>query len=293
MSHSPRKLLTRRAVLGAGAAGLAGLGGYAGYIEPRLRLQETRWRFTPRGWPAGEKLTIAMVADIHACRPYMPPEWVAEIVGRVNDLRPDLIVLMGDYATSHLGLSQPVPPAETMAVLAKLEAPLGRYAILGNHDYWDGIEPFRAALAASGIPLLENRAVRIASPAGGFWLAGTASMIAERLGHRSFRGFEDIPGTLAQITDNAPLVWLAHEPDLFTRMPERVSLTLSGHTHGGQIRIPGIGAPFVPSQYGNRFAYGHIVEDGRDLVVSSGLGTSILPARFAMPPEITLVTLGG
>lgn len=292
MTRPPHQLISRRALLGTSVAGIAGLVGYAGYVETRLRLRETRWRVSPRGWPAGEKLTVAMVADIHACHPFMPPEWVMEIVHRVNGLRPDLIVLMGDYATNHLGISRPVPPAETMAVLAKLEAPLGRYAILGNHDYWDGIEPFRAALTASGIPLLENRAVRINTPSGGFWLAGTASMIAERLGHRSFRGFEDIPGTLAQVTDAAPLIWLAHEPDLFVRMPERVCLTLSGHTHGGQIRIPGFGAPFVPSEFGNRFAYGHIVEGGRDLVVSSGLGTSILPLRFAMPPEITLVALG-
>jgi len=84
---------------------------------------------------------------------------------------------------------------------------------------------------------------------------------------------------------------MAHEPDLFTKIPERVSLTLSSHTHGGQVRLFGW-SPIVPSQYGNRFAYGHVVENGRHLVVSGGFGTSIMPVRFGMPPEIVVLELG-
>lgn len=97
---------------------------------------------------------------------------------------------------------------------------------------------------------------------------------------------------MAQITDDeAPVIMMAHEPDVFARMPDRVTLTLSGHTHGGQVRFLGW-APIVPSRYGNRYAYGHIREAGRDLVVSGGIGTSQLPIRFGIPPEIVLIELG-
>ena len=98
----------------------------------------------------------------------------------------------------------------------------------------------------------------------------------------------DLDGTLAKVTDDAPVILLAHEPDIFPRVPSRVSLTLSGHTHGGQVRVFGY-SPMVPSRYGNRYAYGHIVEDNRHLVVSGGLGCSILPVRIGVPPEIVMV----
>ncbi|MGL4974229.1 MAG: metallophosphoesterase, partial [Bosea sp. (in: a-proteobacteria)] len=105
------------------------------------------------------------------------------------------------------------------------------------------------------------------------------------------QGLDDLDGTLAQVTDNAPVILMAHEPDLFVKVPERVSLTLSGHTHGGQIRLFGW-SPYVPSQFGNRFAYGHVQEDGRDLIVSCGLGTSGPPFRLGAPPEIVWIELG-
>jgi predicted MPP superfamily phosphohydrolase len=100
----------------------------------------------------------------------------------------------------------------------------------------------------------------------------------------------DLPATLAQVTDDAPAILLAHEPDVFAQGIGRVALTLSGHTHGGQVRF-GPWAPVVPSQFGNRYAYGPVREGGRDLVVSGGLGCSGLPVRFGVPPEITVVDL--
>ncbi len=93
------------------------------------------------------------------------------------------------------------------------------------------------------------------------------------------------------MTDDAPALLLAHEPDVFPRVPARVALTLAGHTHGGQVRVFGF-SPIVPSDFGNRYAYGHVVQDGRHLIVSGGLGNSVLPVRFGVPPEITLVRLG-
>jgi predicted MPP superfamily phosphohydrolase len=139
--------------------------------------------------------------------------------------------------------------------------------------------------------VLENRAVKLVQDGLPFWLSGTASMVAIKKGRGRFESRADLNGTLALTDDTAPIIHLAHEPDLFTDMPERVSLTLSGHTHGGQVRLFGY-SPVVPSQFGNRFAYGHMIENGRHLVVSGGLGCSIMPVRFGMPPEITVLELG-
>ncbi len=103
-------------------------------------------------------------------------------------------------------------------------------------------------------------------------------------------GLDDLDGTLEQIEDDAPVILMAHEPDIFPRVPDRVALTLSGHTHGGQIRLGGY-SPVVPSKYGNKYAYGHIQENGRDLLVSGGLGCSMIPVRFGVPPEINLIEI--
>jgi predicted MPP superfamily phosphohydrolase len=111
-------------------------------------------------------------------------------------------------------------------------------------------------------------------------------------GRRGYHGVDDLPGTMAQISgDNDPAILMAHEPDIFVKVPARVTLTLSGHTHGGQVWLPFVGRPVVPSGYGKRFAYGHVVEKDRHIVVSAGLGLSIYPIRFMVPPEIALVTL--
>jgi len=145
---------------------------------------------------------------------------------------------------------------------------------------------YAVALEAAGIPVLSNSARRM----DGFWLAGVEDQLAIRQGDGRFQGLDDLPGTLAQITDDAPVILLAHEPDIFARITGRVALQLSGHTHGGQVRLFGW-SPVVPSRYGNRYAYGHVREGGLDLVVTGGIGCSIAPVRFGMPPEITVVDL--
>jgi predicted MPP superfamily phosphohydrolase len=287
-------MVSRRTAL-KGLVGLIGASfataAYGMWIEPAWRLDVTRYRITPPRWPHGLTMRVALIADLHAGAPFMPIGRVAEIVARTNALKPDLILLLGDYRADHPFLTRRIEPAETFAQLARLAAPLGVYGILGNHDYWHGVEPFRAAFAETGIPLLENGVVPLATPQGPVHLIGTASMIAVPIGWRRFRGFDDLPGTLTRVPDGAPAILAAHEPDLFVKVPERVSITLSGHTHGGQVRLFGY-SPQVPSSYRNRFAYGHVVEDGRHLLVSGGLGVSMLPVRLGMPPEIVLLTLG-
>jgi hypothetical protein len=167
------------------------------------------------------------------------------------------------------------------------------WAILGNHDWWNNINGVRKALADVNIPLLENRAVLLGNEGNRFWLAGLGDQIAHRLSNSQFRGEDDLPGTLAQVSTDDPILLLVHEPDVFTRVPDKVALTLAGHTHGGQIRVPFVWPSFVPSAYGARFAYGHVVEDNRQLIVSGGLGTSLLPLRLGVPPEIVHVEISG
>jgi predicted MPP superfamily phosphohydrolase len=288
-------MLTRRAFLAAGSGLLAiGASGsaYAGYVEPALRLIVTRYRLTPPGWPPRFPLRIAVIADLHAGGPNMGRERVAEVVAATNALKPDLIVNLGDHEATHRFVTERVPPPEWAAMLADLAAPLGVYTVLGNHDWWHDATAIRRAIDRARLPLLENDGVRLSHRGQHFWLLGLGDQIAYRQAPHVFRGRDDLPGTLARATTADPAILLVHEPDIFVHVPPRVSLTLAGHTHGGQIWFPGMTARFIPSAYGARFRYGHIVDGGRQLIVSGGLGTSGIPVRFGVPPEVVLVELG-
>jgi predicted MPP superfamily phosphohydrolase len=281
--------------LGLGALSSVGLTSYGFAIEPRFRLVVTPYRIAPTAWPAGGRsLRIAAIADIHACEPWMPLSRIEQIVATANRLKPDIVVLLGDYMQGAFP-SGIVPSAEWGRALGRLEAPLGVHAVLGNHDWWTDPDEVRSALQDNDIPVMENDAVLVKRDDGpAFWLIGLGDQLAHRIGRRNFRGVDDLPGTLRPIADDGtPIVLLAHEPDIFVDVPSRVSLTLSGHTHGGQVAVPYVGRPVVPSAYGERLAYGHIVEDDRHLIVSGGLGCSMLPVRFGVPPEIVLIEVGG
>ena len=291
--------MTRRGFLkGLLATLLAGLfvSAYGFFIEPAMRLRVQRWRLRRAGWPVDRPLRIAVVADIHAGEPHVPLSRIRQVVRRTNALGADLIVILGDLPAGHRFVTRRVPEADVGAVLGDLTAPLGVWAVLGNHDWWEdpdaqarGTGPTRAgqAMEANGIPVLENRAVELAN---GVWLAGLGDQIALLRGKAGLVGVDDLDGTLAQVPEGAPVILLAHEPDIFPRVPARVGLTLSGHTHGGQLRLFGY-SPVVPSRFGNRYAYGPVEEDGRHLVVSGGIGCSIVPVRLGVTPEITLVEL--
>ena len=290
--------LSRRGLLKAGltltgAAGILapGVTAYAA-MEAANGLVVTNYALTPPRWPAGRRLTIAVIADLHTGGPNMGLERVAQVVNAANTLQCDLTVVLGDFFATHRFVTEVVPPKAWAAELARLRAPLGVYSILGNHDWWYGVEATRAALAEVRMPLMENDAVLLGEPGRRFWLAGLGDQLAYQLGHSRFRGVDDLPGTLKKITSDDPVILLAHEPDIFTEVPERVSLTLAGHTHGGQIKLPFIPPVWAPSQYGARFAYGHIVERGRHMIVSGGLGTSKVPLRLGVTPEILRITLG-
>lgn len=297
---SRRQFLRFVATFGAAGAAAAG---YA-FVEP-LQLKVARYDFTPKRWPDGLKLRIAALADLHASEPWMGTDRIRAIVDQTNGLGADLIVLLGDYVCSRSVWREPVDPKDWSRALAQLRAPLGVHAILGNHEFWDdravqhaggGVPVARRALEDVGIPVYENAVVRLNKAGQSFWLAGLGDQIAYLTIPRRLRqgrriGLDDLAGTLGKITDDAPVILLAHEPDIAVRVPERISLMLSGHTHGGQVRLFGW-SPLVPSEFGNRFAYGHVREQC-DIVISGGLGCSIAPVRIGVPPEIVLVTLGG
>lgn len=302
--------ITRRGILKTLGGALLGAFGFAGYgfaIEPGWRLVTTRYRIRPEGWPEGMRLKIALIADVHASEPQMGLKRIADVVAMTNALKPDIILLLGDYGIGQKIYARPIDPMALVPVLSGLEAPLGKFGILGNHDYWGGslrdwpytpkkvhdyAQHYRDMLAGAGITLLENDVRRLSTADGRpFWLVGTGSMIALPLGHRRFTSYADLDSQLPRLTDDAPALLMAHEPDLFRKVPKRIALTMSGHTHGGQVRLFGF-SPVTPSDYGNRYAYGHVLEDGRNLVVSGGLGTSMLPVRFGVPPEVVLVELG-
>ena len=290
--------LTRRGVLRAGI-GLAGAGGLIGAgtcayaaSEAADDLVVTDYRLTPPGWPIGHRLTVTVVADLHAGGPNMGLTRVKQVVDAAQAAGGDLVVIMGDYFATHRFITEHVPHAAWAAELARLTAPLGIYAILGNHDWWYDVAGVRRALAAERIPLLENDVVQLGAPGRRFWLAGLGDQLAHYISPGHFRGVDDLPGTLRQVRTSDPVILLVHEPDIFVDVPERVSLTNAGHAHGGQVRLPFVPPVWTPSLYGARFAYGHIVESGRHLIVSGGLGCSKVPVRLGVPPEIVRITLG-
>ncbi|MFV0299914.1 MAG: metallophosphoesterase [Paracoccus sp. (in: a-proteobacteria)] len=292
----PTRRNVLRGLLGIVLAGLF-VSAWAFFIEPALRLRVKRHRIVRDDWTT-PPLRIAVISDLHVGEPFVSLKRVQRIVARTNALKPDLIVLLGDYAAGHRFITRPVLIAELAPVLAGLSAPQGVFAILGNHDWWDdrsaqrrggGPNLYATALEANGIRVLSNAAIRLDE----IWLAGLEDQLAILGDTRGLIGLDDLPGTLSQIADDgAPAILLAHEPDIFPQVPDRIALTLSGHTHGGQVRLLGW-SPVVPSRFGNRYAYGHVREQGRDLVVSGGIGCSIAPVRFGVTPEITVIEMAG
>src|SRR5262249_41525020 len=149
-----------------------------------------------------------------------------------------------------------------------------------NHDAWYDGPRTRRALESNGIRVLDNEVVEIPVDGTSVWLAGLADLMT---------GEQAILGTIAKA--EGTVVALTHEPDIFPDIPARVAITLAGHTHGGQVALPWIGRRVVPSRYGERYAIGHVVEGGKHLFVTPGIGTSILPVRFGVPPEISVLTM--
>jgi predicted MPP superfamily phosphohydrolase len=252
------------------------------YLEPASLRNDTYELTLPR-WPAAcDGIRVAVLADLHEGSPFNGLEKLDYIVARTQAAQPDLILLGGDYVIHGVLGGTFIHPDDMVPALRRLSAPMGVYAVLGNHDHWFNPGVVTRALASVNIPVLEDAALPIGAGACRLWLAGVSD---------SWTAAHDVNKALLQVPNDATLLVLTHNPDVFVDMPERVALTIAGHTHGGQVYVPFIGRPIVPSRYGQRYAIGHVIENGRHLFVSAGLGTSIFPIRFLVPPEISVLRL--
>ena len=265
----------------AGAAAVA-VAGYAGLVEPRRLVVRRTTLALPR-WPAAlDGLRVGVMSDFHGGAPHAGEAAIGRWVARMNAERPDVVLLGGDFTDAHFLFGGRLAPERIAERLAVLEAPLGSFAVLGNHDWQQFGMRMWMALTRAGIPVLENEAVALDAPGGRFHVAGLADMRHRR---------PSVATALAAVPAGAPVLVLSHDPDLFPHVPDRVALTVAGHTHAGQIALPYLRRPFIPSRYGERFVRGHVVEGGRHLVVSAGLGTSGIPARLLAPPELLVLEL--
>ena len=235
-------------------------------------------------WPADAgELRLAVVSDIHTGSPHIDEAKLDKLVEEINRLRPDAVVLLGDFVISGMTGGEFIAPEVTAEKLKGLRSAHGTFAVLGNHDWWEGGERVWRALEAAGVRVLENDAASFVHGGRQVWLVGLADMWTRK---------PEVRGSLAKVTDDSsPVLVLTHNPDIFTEVPERAALTLAGHTHGGQVCLPLVGRPVVPSRHGQRFAAGHVVEGSRHLFVTTGVGTSILPVRFRVAPEIVLLRI--
>jgi predicted MPP superfamily phosphohydrolase len=251
-------------------------------IEPgRLVVREQAIQID--NWPHElDGLRIAILADIHADDWFIDDKKLRKIVERTNELQPELIVILGDYISSNGYVTRRVEPERFGAILKDLHAPLGVYSVLGNHDWWYSGPKVRRSLEQNGIVVLENEVIHFEARGTTIWLVGLADLWTRR---------QEIAQTVAMVPEGKPVIALTHNPDIFPDLPARVQLLLAGHTHGGQVRFPLIGSVVESSKYGERYEMGHIVEDNHHLFVSTGIGTSIVPVRFGVPPEIVLLTI--
>ncbi len=258
---------------------------YGSFVEPRI-LTVKRYDIgagdpaSPKGLRgASRKLTIAYLSDIHV-GPYKGKSWVARVVARTNALRPDLVLLGGDF------LCREGADAPELEPLENLKAPLGVYGILGNHDEWKpgAPEAAKAQFAKMDIPLLLNRTVRFEHDGVGVAIAGVED---------DWHADTDFAAALREALPDDALIMMIHNPDLAPHAAKfKPRLMLSGHTHGGQIRLPFFGAvPRLPHWLGRRYDRGAFFFDGSPLIISQGLGESGPRARLFCPPQIVLVTL--
>jgi predicted MPP superfamily phosphohydrolase len=245
--------------------------------DPAVRRAWVEMPDWPRGAPS---IRVALLSDIHVAGPDMPPARLARIVQQVNGLRPDLVLLAGDFVSDKRIATRRYSAAVAIAPLARLKAPLGVVSVLGNHDHWRGRPEIVAALRDAGIRVLENEALAV----GPLSVGG----VDDAFNHR-----HDIARTVAAMRKLAgSRVILTHSPDVAPTVPADLTLLLAGHTHCGQIRFPVVGAISFMSEHGDRFACGLQKEGRLRVITSAGIGTSILPLRLGASPDVWLLTLG-
>lgn len=230
-------------------------------------------------WPAGAApLRVALLSDIHIGNRTTDTDRLERIVAQVNALRPDLVLLAGDYIAGHdRGSSARLAPM--LAPLKRLSAPLGAVAVLGNHDWWTGAPDVVAALEAAGVTMADNRVVR----RGPVAIAGIGD---------TFTNHDRIVPVLAALRSwRGPSFALTHSPEVSDMLPPGIGLVLAGHTHCGQAVV--LGRALGSEPYPRRFRCGIVRDPGRTTVVTGGVGTSVVPLRIGVPPDLWLLTLRG
>ena len=272
--------MNRRQFFRAAAVGVAGAtvaGTCYGFFEAGWIRVEYQTLPLPRLPLAFQGTRIAFLTDIHH-GPYTDISYVQSIVRTANLLQPDLILLGGDYS-----LRDPKYIGPCFEMLAELRAPMGVYGVLGNHDYWHGLQQTRDGFKTAKITELTNRSEWIQKDGERFCLAGVDDL---------WCGHPNAEAALGGAKAEDACLLLSHNPDFCeTLRDRRVGLVLSGHTHGGQVVFPGGVAPFVPSWYGNKYLRGVVQAPETTVLVSRGLGTAILPVRFGSRPEINVITV--
>ena len=255
---------------------------WAFLVEPnRLVVHQETIRIDK--WPKElADLKVAVISDIHAGGWFIDDKKLRLIVERTNQLQPEMIVILGDYMSGEGWTSHRVEPEVFGTVLKDLRAPLGVYSVLGNHDWWWDGGRVRRGLEANGLTVLDNEVVEVKARGTSLWLAGLADLWTRP---------QHIEETIAKTPQGAAVIALTHNPDIFPLVPQRVQLLLAGHTHGGQVRLPVIGTVVQPSNFGQRYVRGHVFENNHHLFVTTGIGTSIIPVRFGVAPEIVLLTI--
>lgn len=244
--------------------------------DPIVREAEVALPGLPQNTPP---LRLLVMSDLHVAAPDMPPERLARIVAQMNAQRPDLVLITGDLVSDRRLSTRHYSLHDAIAPLSGLKPRLGTFAVLGNHDHWRNAKVARDELRAAGITVLDNTAAQ----AGPLAIAGLDD---------DFSHHADVRATVAAARKiGLPPVVISHSPDPFPDLPSDFRLMLAGHTHCGQVRLPLLGAPAYMSRYGDRFACGRIVENGRTLFVTAGLGTSVLPFRFGVRPDVWLITV--
>ncbi len=250
------------------------------WVEPGMLLVRKVSINIPNWHKEHENLKIAVLTDFHIGSGYMDRKNLARIIEKTNAQGPDIVVLLGDYINLSSKNEQYLP---YLADLGNFTSKYGVYAVLGNHESWQVRHKIRYYIRKNGVKLLENKAEKVTVNGKSFWIAGIEDLTT---------GYPDLAKTLNQVEDpKSPVILLTHNPDVFGEVPQRVSITLAGHTHGGQVYIPFLVRLITPSRFGRRFLKGHVVQSNRHILISSGLGTTIIPARFLVPPEIIILNL--
>ena len=270
--------MTRRQLVKRAVVTSVVLGGAYPLLEAKwCRL--TRQTVTIPHLPAAfDGTTVAYLADIHH-GPFVPRAYVRSVVAMTNSLNPDLVLLGGDY--THAGSRYVAPVHED---LARLRGRLGRFAVLGNHDRWDGLQASMAGLAAARIPLLRNAGTWVEKGGSRLRIAGVGDLWTDRV---------DVARAIGpETTDRDAVILLSHNPDVAEHAEDRrIGLMLSGHTHGGQVVVPGYGAPIVPSAFGQKYLQGLVQAPRCQIYISRGIGTVTPPVRLFCRPEVIWITL--